>query len=332
MFKHQYIDRKTSQIKTETLIQDQTIQFLYTHVREHAPTIFNALISSQMSSALGFINYDFSLPMLSRNILSTANAMGIDLEECVDSPETINTLRKLFERKIRYWETRPMPSQKDMVVSPSDSRILIGSFKDTSIFFIKEKFFNIEDLLEKRTWIDTFNKGDVAIFRLTPDKYHYNHSPVSGNVIDIYTIDGYYHSCNPGAVTAVETPYCKNKRVVTIIDTDVTDGTEIGKVAMVEVVALMIGQIAQCYSDTQYNDPQDVQKGLFLQKGQPKSLYRPGSSTNVLIFEPDRITFNDDLVKNQKNVTASSRFSQKWEIPLVETDLLVRSQIASKTE
>jgi phosphatidylserine decarboxylase len=41
-------------------------------------------------------------------------------------------------------------------------------------------------------------------------------------------------------------PYSKNKRVVTIIDTDVEGGTGIGLVAMIEVVALMIGDIVQC--------------------------------------------------------------------------------------
>ena len=127
--------------------------------------------------------------------------------------------------------------------------------------------------------------GDFAVFRLTPDKYHYNHTPVAGIVADIYEIAGGYHSCNPGAVVEIVTPYSKNKRVVTIIDTDVPDGTGVGLVAMVEVVALMIGEIVQCYSTERYDNPQPVTKGMFLAKGRPKSLYRPGSSTDVLIFQ-----------------------------------------------
>jgi hypothetical protein len=31
-------------------------------------------------------------------------------------------------------------------------------------------------------WLPAFDRGDFAIFRLTPDKYHYNHVPVSGEV------------------------------------------------------------------------------------------------------------------------------------------------------
>jgi len=60
---------------------------------------------------------------------------------------------------------------------------------------------------------------------LTPDKYHYSHVPVSGIVLDFYEIDGVYNSCNPGAVLAVNKAYSKNRRVVTIIDTDVRLGT-----------------------------------------------------------------------------------------------------------
>ena len=58
------------------------------------------------------------------------------------------------------------------------------------------------------------------MFRLTPEKYHYTHSPVSGRVLDIYSVDGRYYSCNPNAAVQLLTPFSKNRRVVTILDTD----------------------------------------------------------------------------------------------------------------
>ena len=54
--------------------------------------------------------------------------------------------------------------------------------------------------MRNKQWINLFNNGDIAIFRLTPDKYHYNHTPVAGTVIDYYEVDGPSHSRNPGAV------------------------------------------------------------------------------------------------------------------------------------
>ena len=145
--------------------------------------------------------------------------------------------------------------------------------------------------------------------------------------MDIYEIPGSYHSCNPGAVVEVVSPYSKNKRIVTVFDTDVPGGTGVGLVAMVEVVAMMIGEVVQCYSAERYENPLQVRPGMFLAKGAPKSLYRPGSSTDVLIFQKGRISFAEDLVRNMYATNIQSRFSLGFGRPLVETDVKVRSMI-----
>jgi len=327
---HQFIDRSTGEVKTEQLFGDPIVRTIYSDIREKSPLLYRAVTGKRMSALLGFLNYDFSLtPGLSGNRAFMRNA-GIDFSECLDSPSELNTPRKVFERKIRYWKCRPMPDDMASVVSPADARVLIGSFKETSHLYIKGKFFDYGELLgnDKQEWLNAFNDGDFAIFRLTPDKYHYNHTPVAGQVEDFYEIDGVYHSCNPAAVVTVVTPYSKNTRTVTIINTDVPNGSNVGLVAMVEVTALMIGEVVQCYSDREYANPRPVQRGMFLERGCPKSLYRPGSSTDVLIFEKDRIEFDSDIRENLNRVSAQSRFSRGFGRPLLETEVRVRSQIA----
>jgi phosphatidylserine decarboxylase len=249
----------------------------------------------------------------------------------LDTPENLDSLRKIFERKIRYWECRPMPNDPQAILSPADSRMLFGSFLETSSLFIKGKFFDYEEMLglNKNTWLKAFSDGDFALFRLTPEKYHYNHTPVAGKIIDYYQIPGLYHACNPNAVVSVVTPYSKNKRIVTIINTDVAGGTNVGLVAMIEVVALMIGDIVQCYSENKYEKPISVGTGMFMKKGVPKSLFRPGSSTVVLIFQKDRVRFADDITANMFYPGAESIFSRGFGKSLVETDVKVRSFIAS---
>jgi phosphatidylserine decarboxylase len=239
--------------------------------------------------------------------------------------------RRVFERQIRYWQTRPMRPSPTSVAAPADSRILIGSLSDTSKLFIKDKLFDAEELLGTACpWRTRFNNGDFAVFRLTPDKYHYNHMPVSGRVVDTYGIDGQYHSCNPTALIAMASLYAKNRRAVTIIDTDVPGGTQVGLVAMIEIVALMIGDLTEAYSEEGYNAPQHLRPGMFVKKGCPKSLFRPGSSTDVLFFEAGRIIFADDLVGNSRRHDVVSRYSNGFGRPLVETDVLVRSTIAER--
>lgn len=326
---HQYVDRRTGQIRTERLFADRIVRWLYSPIRERAPRLFHALVSRRASGLLGFFNFDVALGRRLAGAGRFLHDLGVDLDECLDPPASLNTPRKVFERRIRYWDVRPMPDDPRVVVAPADARALVGSFRESSQIAIKDKFFSFEELLGNGTnrWTDLFRDGDFAVFRLTPDKYHYNHVPAAGRVADFYQIEGVYHSCNPHAVIAVATPYSKNKRVVTIIDTDVPGGSSVGLVAMVEVVALMVGEIVQCYSEHAYDDPRDVRPGMFLQRGAPKSLFRPGSSTTVLLFQPGRVEFAEDLVANMF-VQAATRFSQGFGRPLVETDVRVRSVVA----
>ncbi|MCB2187012.1 MAG: phosphatidylserine decarboxylase [Deltaproteobacteria bacterium] len=324
---HQYIERSSGEVLTERLLADRLIDLVYHRLREDARTLYRAFTSHRWSRLAARLSFD---SWLSRRISGAERrlaAWGVDLEECMENPATLDTPRKLFERKIRYQECRPMPEDPHAVVSPADARVLLGSFRRDSLLCIKDKFFDFCELVGegKTRWQRAFRDGDFALFRLTPDKYHYNHAPVSGRVVDFYHLEGACHSCNPSAVVTLVTPYSKNRRVVTVIDTDLPGGTGCGLVLMVEVVALMIGDIVQCYSQEAYDDPQPVQPGLALHRGQPKSLFRPGSSTVVLIFQPDRVAFDPDLWENQFRSGVHSRFALGFSGPLVETEVQVRS-------
>jgi phosphatidylserine decarboxylase len=325
---HQYIDRRSGRLETERLYQDRLVLFFYSRVRESMPVVFRMLTSRHSTRLLGYLNYDSGWGSgACRRFLREHQ---VDLDECLNDPAGFRTARQAFERKIRYWDCRPMPQDERAVASPCDARLLVGSFREHASLFVKDKFFDYQELLGdgRPNWRATFADGDYAILRLTPEKYHYNHAPVTGRVLDHYTVEGDYHSCNPGAAVLVATPYSKNRRVVTVIDTDVAGGTQVGKVAMIEVVALMIGDIVQCYSEAQYDDPQPVVPGMFLKRGQPKSLFRPGSSTTVLVFEPKRIRFAADLLANQATPKAHSRYALAFGQSLIETDVRVRSPIA----
>ncbi|OPY70050.1 MAG: Phosphatidylserine decarboxylase proenzyme [Syntrophorhabdaceae bacterium PtaU1.Bin034] len=327
MMEHQYIEGSTFALRTEYLYRDRVIRFIYSRVREDAPFLFRLLTSKRASSLIAFLNYDFFLSRRVSGIAPFFKASAIDRNEWLDPPEMLDTPKKIFERKIRYWHCRPMPDQRNAVVSPADSRMLVGSLANRSALFLKDKFFELEELVARSEWVKAFEKADFAVFRLTPDKYHYNHMPVSGRVVDFYEISGAYHSCNPGAVVTVVTPYSKNARVVTIIDTEVTGGTGAGLVAVIEVVALMIGKVHQRYSEHRYEGARPVEVGMFLEKGCPKSLYEPGSSTDILLFQPGRVRFDTRIVTNMHRPMASSRFTEAFGKPLLETEVKVRSLI-----
>ncbi|MBN2055965.1 phosphatidylserine decarboxylase [bacterium] len=331
---HQYIERHSGKIVTEKAPGDGTINLLYSVLQERSPKVFRALTGQRTTDILGFFAFDPVLNCAFADGCQALRKWGVDPAECYDDPGELTTPRKVFERRISYWSCRPLPASPGTVVSPADARLLLGSFRETSALFIKHKFFDYEELLgaDKRHWLRAFYHGDFALLRLTPDKYHYTHAPVTGRVMDIYGIDGTYHSCNPGAMVRLVNALSKNKRVVTIIDTDVPAGSQVGLVAMIEIVAMMIGEILQCYSHERYDDPQPVLPGMFLERGRPKGLFRPGSSSVVLVFQPDRVRFAGDLIRNQHHQAACSRFSFNFQQSLVETDVQVRSAVADRIE
>jgi phosphatidylserine decarboxylase len=328
--RHQYVHRKTGEIMEEKLITDSLVRLIYSEIRERANFIYRIVTSSHISRLLGFINYDLFLGSRFTGADKFIREQEIDTSEFLDDPSTLDTPRKLFERKIKYWECRPLPKEENAVVAPADSKVLVGSFADTSLLHVKEKFFSYEELIgpRRKKWLDAFSEGDFAVFRLTPEKYHYNHTPVSGIVQDIYEIEGCFHSCNPGAIVSEVTPFSKNRRVVTVFDTDVPGGTGVGLVLMVEVVALMIGQITQCYSEEEYRNPVPLSPGMSVKRGQPKSLYKPGSSVDILIFQKGKIRFWGDILLNRTTTGASNRYSDWLGRPAIETDLDVRSPVA----
>jgi phosphatidylserine decarboxylase len=332
--KHQYIDRATGTVADERLMANRIIRTLYSPKLENAPLLSRLASSRRMSEVLGYLNYDNALSSRMSGMRRFLRSCGIDVSELVDDPAKLDTPRKVFERKIKYWQYRPLPRAERCVVCPADSRVMVGSLLETSGLFIKGKFFEFPELLGGKgsRWTRRFAEGDFAVFRLTPEKYHYTHVPAAGEVADFYAVQGRYHSCNPHAAVQLLTPYSKNRRVVTILDTDCEGGEKIGYVAMIEVVALMVGQIEQRYSEERYDDPQPLRKGMLLHRGVPKALFRPGSSTVVLMFQPGRVRFAHDLVRNQHKAGVRSRYSCGFGQPVVETDVKVRSLLAHAME
>jgi phosphatidylserine decarboxylase len=325
---HQYIERNTGRILGERLSGDRFIRVLYSCLRENAGFMFRALTSKTMNDLIAWSQYDSPISRNRNHIAKIIMDLGIPKDEILEF-EKIRSVRDLFERKITYWNTRPMPEGRERVVSPCDARMIPGSLDKKTRFYVKDKFFDLDELIgqDKGEWLGAFKGGHYAVFRLTPDKYHYNHSPVTGRVADFYEIDGRYHSCNPGAVIEVVTPHSKNRRVVTIIDSDIQGGTGAGLVAMIEIVALMIGGIEQAVSDCAYEEPRGTRIGDIILKGRPKSLFRPGSSTVILLFQKGRFAFSQDLLENVERTDVASRFSRGFGRSLVETDLDVRSEI-----
>src|ERR1700760_102078 len=116
---HEYIVRETGEIARERLVGDRTVRALYSPKLENAEWVARLASSRKVSELLAYLNYDNRLSSRAAGMERFLKRSGIDWSELLDDPATLNTARKLFERKIRYWECRPLPSLGRCVVCPA---------------------------------------------------------------------------------------------------------------------------------------------------------------------------------------------------------------------
>src|SRR5215471_8795410 len=144
---HQYIDRATGAVADELLMADTVISKLYSPKLENAPLLAKLASSGQMSKVLGYLNYDNALSSRMSGMRRFLRTCGIDARELLDDPATLDTPRKIFERRIKYWQYRPLPRTRQCAVCPADSRVMIGSLSNAGGLYIKGKFFEFPELL-----------------------------------------------------------------------------------------------------------------------------------------------------------------------------------------
>jgi phosphatidylserine decarboxylase len=196
---------------------------------------------------------------------------------------------------------RPVASPQDdnIVVSPADARLMVFDHIDDELsVWIKGSEFTVRRLLDmSRKDAETFRNGSMAIVRLAPQDYHRFHSPVSGRIVDEHYASGTIFSVSADAMTSRNDAQY-NQRVITIID---TGDSRFGKVAMVSIGATCVGSVYMNHHEN-----------YVLQKGQEMGFFQFGGSTNVLVFEPGKIVFDEDIRSHSaKKVETLVRMGQQ---------------------
>ena len=131
-----------------------------------------------------------------------------------------------------------------------------------------------------------FEGGSMIIQRLAPQDYHHYHSPVNGFITKRFTITGPFYSVNSDAIRS-ENGAIYNQRVVTFLNSTYINPTTSStvKIAFVTIGATCVGSIVH-----------SVSVGANLTKGDKIGNFAFGGSTVVILFPPNTIEFDDDLV------------------------------------
>ena len=269
-----YVDRRDGSLQTETVLGDQLVRYVYGHAFGRA--LRRSLLTHRwFSQAYGlWQGSGRSRPAIGRVVRDLA----ISLDDFVVPPAGFSSFNDFFIRKLRPG-ARPVDGDPHRLVAPADGRLYVfPRLQGDTLLPVKGRHISLTRLLGSADEAARFASGTALIVRLCPSDYHRFHFPSSGVAHAAQTLPGPLESVNPYALARGRAIIDHNQRDVTYVDTDA-----FGRLAYVEVGALCVGRIVQTFR------PGPVTAG------QEKGYFCFGGSTVVLVFEPNRLTIDDDL-------------------------------------
>lgn len=276
----EYIDRKTTAVRRETVPGEKWLQWLY--YNPLGKLALHALVKRKCLSEWYGARMD--TPASREKIAGFVQSLGIDMNEAQRSMDDFASFNDFFIRELKPG-ARPIDVDPAAVVSPADGKVMaFEGMRGLDSFFVKGQSFDLRAFLQDDALAQKYEGGTLAIIRLAPVDYHRFHFPAEGRISASRLIEGAYYSVSPYAVRNMLRVYWENKREYSVLHT-----ANAGSVVLCEVGATMVGSIIQSYQpETQ------------VAKGQEKGWFKFGGSTVVLLFEKDCVAMDEDILANTK--------------------------------
>jgi phosphatidylserine decarboxylase len=269
------IDRESGEPFEETVMGEKWIRWAYQDSR--SGLLERILFRSSWVSKLMGMWYDS--PFSRGKIDAVIEGLSIDVDEFAHPKESFRSFNEFFIRQLNP-DARPFSTDPELIVSPADGRVLVFPAIDENTFApVKGHPFDLRKALPGRA--DRYTSGALAIVRLCPADYHRYHFPCAGDITEYRCIAGALHSVSPIAFASGPDVFGDNKRCYTLIDTE-----HAGTLCFMEVGAFGVGGIV------------NTRCSGHVEKMDEKGYFKFGGSSIVLVFEPGRIRFCEDLAAN----------------------------------
>ena len=219
-----------------------------------------------------------------RRIKKAVEQNRIDMSEY--EPAEYRSFNDFFTRRIRP-EARPVNPDPKAVIAPADSKLTVCDITEDGEYEIKGCRYTAAALLGGGEAARPFYGGKMFIYRLTVDNYHRYCYPDSGRELEHRFIPGILHTVNPIALEKHDV-FGKNCREYTLLETD-----NFGKVAFVEVGAMMVGRINNSHPET-------------FARGEEKGYFSFGGSTIAVCYAKGSVQPDADIAKNSANGTETA--------------------------
>ncbi len=276
-----YFDRKTKKEKKEKVYGQFFLELLYGDGLLYRCFSFFLLPLFSRIPFLSRLYGDFQKSRLSRGkVKPFIRSFEVDASEFLDPVDSFPSFNDFFIRHLKP-DCRPIMEGNDVAVLPADARYLVFPDIDQDDgFWVKGKKFSLRNLLQSSELAVRYSNGAMVIARLCPVDYHRFHFPCQCIPGKAQLINGPLYSVNPIALKRNIEILSENKRMITELQTQ-----NFGKVLYIEVGATYVGSIRQTYVP---GEPFD--------KGDEKGYFSFGGSCLILLFEPGRIVFDQDLI------------------------------------
>lgn len=277
-----FLDRITGQKQQEQVYGAKAINLLYG--KGLSTTLFGsplAYLLARMPFFSAFFGYIKKLPGSKKQIASFIKTFDMDPNEFLEDTSSFASFNDFFIRKLKP-SARPIACGKDAAIIPADGRYWFYPQYDMAEgIIVKGERFDLATLLDDAALAAEYSQGAMVIARLCPTDYHRYHFPCDCIPGETRLINGWLHSVNPAAIKKDIQIFTQNKRTLCELQTD-----NFGKVLFLEIGATCVGAIHQTYTP---NHP--------CAKGAEKGYFSFGASSLILLFPPNSIRFDQDLLE-----------------------------------
>lgn len=256
--------------------------------------ILKGIIQPPLTKVVGaYLNSSFSKGMIARFIKK--NNLPMKEYESVE----YTSFNHFFMREIKP-EARLLPQEEARLSAPCDGKVTVYPISENQVFKIKNSEYDLSELLDSTYLAKEWQGGCAVIFRLTPDDYHHYYFIDEGTIVKHQKIAGAFHTVQPIAIHN-EPVFSRNSREVTIIETK-----NFGKVAQIEVGALMVGKI------------KNLKNSGSCRRFEKKGWFEFGGSTVILLFQENQVRIDSEIWMNTDNnletiVKYAQTFGEKME-------------------
>ena len=276
-----YIDRLTGEEKQEKVYGDFFIQLFYGS--NPLSRLFSSLLLPLITRCPVLSKFYGMLQktrLSRRKIAPFITRFSVDTSDFQDPVSSFATFNDFFIRRLKA-ASRPINTDPHVAILPADARYFVfPHIGNAEGFFVKGKKFSLATLIQDTLLADQFAHGVMVVARLAPVDYHRFHFPCDGFAHAPRHIPGLLHSVNPLALIKHAEILSQNRRMITQIDSP-----QFGSFLSIEVGAVCVGTIHQTFT------PNRMQY-----KGAEKGYFSFGGSCLILLFKPDTIKLDTDLV------------------------------------